>query len=127
MKTIIGLGLTLWFALFSILSWAHHGYPQYNLRESSTLSGTILSYRMSNPHSHMTLSVANEGGETEIWAIETLDTLRGMRSKGFSADTLQVGDLVTMTVSPALNGDRTAVFRSVEFEDGRIMPAPEEN
>ncbi len=127
MKTITGLSLTFWLAVLSLNSWAHHGYPQYNLRESSPLSGTIISYRMSNPHSHMTLSVVNEDGETEIWAIETLDTLRGMRSKGFTANTLQAGDVVTMMVSPALNGDRTAVFRSVEFEDGRIMPAPEEN
>lgn len=105
-------------------SWAHHGYPQYNLRESSSISGTILTYRMANPHSHMTLSVINENGEAEVWAIETLDTLRGMRNMGFSADTLKPGDEVTMQVSPALNGDRTAVFRSVQFQDGRIMPEP---
>lgn len=108
----------------SMASWAHHGYPQYNLRESSTISGTILTYRMSNPHSHMTLSVLNENGETEVWAIETLDTLRGMRNMGFTADTLKPGDEVTMVVSPALNGDRTAVFRSVQFQDGRVMPEP---
>jgi hypothetical protein len=77
-----------------------------------------------DPHSHMTIIVINENGEEELWAVETTDTLRGMRQKGFAADTLKPGDEVTLVVSPAINGDRTAVFRSVEFADGTIMPAP---
>jgi hypothetical protein len=125
MKTLRTLTPMVIAVLVSMSAWAHHGYPQYNLRESSTISGTVLTYRMANPHSHMTLSVVNDSGETEVWAIETLDTLRGMRNLGFTADTLKPGDEVTMVVSPALNGDRTAVFRSVQFQDGRIMPAPE--
>jgi hypothetical protein len=104
---------------------AHHGYPQYNMGGPGiVLNGTIGSYRMSNPHSYMTIIVLNDNGEEELWAVETTDTLRGMRQKGFSADTLKQGDAVKMMVSPALNGDRTAVFRSVELSDGTIMPAP---
>ncbi len=110
---------------FSIQTAAHHGYPQYNMGGPGiVLQGTIGNFRMGNPHSHMTIIVINENGEEELWAVETTDTLRGMRQKGFAADTLKPGDEVTMMVSPAINGDRTAVFRSVELSDGTIMPAP---
>ncbi len=110
---------------FSIQTAAHHGYPQYNMGGPGvSLQGTIGNFRMGNPHSHMTIIVINENGEEELRAVETTDTLRGMRQKGFAADTLKPGDEVTLVVSPAINGDRTAVFRSVEFADGTIMPAP---
>ena len=111
---------------FSIQLTAHHGYPQYNMGGPGlALQGTMLTYRMGNPHSHMTMVVVNEAGEQEVWAIETTDTLRGMRQKGFTANTLKQGDEVTIMVSPAINGDRTAVFRSVELPVGTVMPEPE--
>lgn len=114
----------LMLCIVSLPAWAHHGYPQYNMRERVPLHGTIMSFRMGNPHSHMTLEVTNESGETELWAIETTDTLRGMRAMGFTPSSLQPGDVVTIMASPATNGDHTAVFQSVEFEDGRILPEP---
>ena len=91
------------------------------------LHGTIVTYRVANPHSHMTLIVVNEDGDEEVWAIETTDTVRGMRAMGFTPNTLNPGDVVTIMVSPARNGDRTAVFRSVELTDGSILPEPIDN
>ena len=115
---------TLLLALaFSIQATAHHGYPQYNMNGPGiALQGTIGSFRMANPHSYITIIVLNENGDEVLWAVETTDTLRGMRQKGFSADTFKPGDEVTLVVSPAINGDRTAIFRSVELGDGTIMP-----
>ncbi|MBN4053984.1 hypothetical protein JYT97_03770 [Haliea sp. AH-315-K21] len=116
--------ITLLVFLATFQAKAHHGYPQYNLGgEGMALHGKIVTYRISNPHSYMTLIVVDDAGEEEVWAIETTDTARGMRTKGFTPTTLQAGDEVTMMVAPALNGDRTAVFRSVELADGTILPA----
>ena len=127
MKKIATLSAILLGAALSAQSWGHHGYPQYNLGQRVPMQGTIITYRLGNPHSHMTLRVMNEAGEEEIWAVETTWTLRGMRDRGFTPNMLQAGDEVNLMVSPALNGDRTAVFQSIEFEDGRILPPPDNN
>ncbi len=114
--------------LFSIQAYAHHGYPQYKLSEEGiSLSGTIMTYRLSNPHSHMTMSIVDDNGEEQIWVIETAATLRGMRSKGFAQNTLKAGDMLTIIANPAVNGDLTAVFRRVEFSDGTVLPTPNPN
>lgn len=114
--------------LFSIQAYAHHGYPQYDMGgEGVSLRGTIQTYRLANPHSYITMSVANENGVEEIWVIETAPTLRGMRSRGFTPNTLNAGDMATIIASPAKNGDLTAVFRSLELADGTVLPDPNNN
>ena len=49
---------------------AHHGYPQYNMGQRVPMQGTVITYRLGNPHTHMTISVINDAGEEEVWAVD---------------------------------------------------------
>jgi hypothetical protein len=49
---------------------AHHSNSAYEVEKVVTLTGTVKSWKWSNPHTWLTLTVANESGETVEWELE---------------------------------------------------------
>jgi hypothetical protein len=104
---------------------AHHGYAAYDMTKTLSMTGTVTSYSMANPHGSIALDVKDADGKLVHWIVETGATVRLMRAQGFTPDTLKPGDTVTVTFSPGKDANKhIGVFIQVELADGEVFPKP---
>lgn len=102
----ITVGLAV--ALVAVLSWrvanAHHStIAFYDHSRWIALEGTVVEIFFVNPHVSLHLEVANEDGESEIWAVETRHRA-GLQDEPeddqWFGDTLQLGDRLIAIGNP---------------------------
>lgn len=99
---------------------AHHSAaPHYVLEETIEVAGVVEAWRLSNPHSLLTLKV--EGlAEPETWVCET-DGVSFVRRSGLERGDIQAGARVTLTASPGRNDPTICLMRTITLEDGRTF------
>ena len=97
---------------------AHHSHAMYDVDTSVTLEGTVTDFQWINPHSWLYISITNETGESEVWALETR-TPWELAEQGLGPDSLQAGDEVSVTLKPLRRGIRGGQLTTVTMSDGR--------
>jgi hypothetical protein len=99
---------------------AHHSNSAYQVDKIITLTGTVKEWRWMNPHTWLYLTVIDENGKAQDWAIEGRPP--GILGRaGWSATVLKPGDEVTVHASPSKNGDRTGLIARVTLADGTVL------
>ena len=103
-----------------ILGWdgvvAHHGDAGRYNETVITLTGTVVAFRMMNPHSITLVDVTDESGAVVTWQVEGLSA-NALVNRGWTRETIKPGDRITMTGRPLLSG---APFMNVN-EKARII------
>jgi hypothetical protein len=102
---------------FATPSPAHHSTAMYDSDHPVELHGKVVEWQFTNPHTFIILEVADEQGETKVWELEGSNT-RGMIVRGWTANTLQPGDEIVVTVRPLLSGAPGGNFSNVRHADG---------
>jgi len=95
---------------------AHHSTAMYT--GSKTVTGKVLKFEWTNPHAHVYVETKDESGKTVVWDVELM-SLNHLRSYGWTAKTVQVGDVVSATGMFAKNGDPTMIASRMKLADGR--------
>ena len=107
-------------AVGQILGWdgvvAHHGDAGRYNETVITLAGTVVAFRMMNPHSITLVNVTDESGAVVTWQVEGLSA-NALVNRGWTRETIKPGDRITMTGRPLLSG---APFMNVN-EKARII------
>jgi hypothetical protein len=99
---------------------AHHSRAGF-LNEAIALQGEVVSFRWVNPHALVTVKVAEAGGATSEWQVETQATPTLARS-GWTETSLKPGDRVTVRALPDRNrARRYALLESVLKDDGTVL------
>jgi hypothetical protein len=99
---------------------AHHSWAPYDVQRELTLEGLVTEYKWANPHSYIRLETAGENGGSEVWEIE-LSSAVVIRNRGWSADTIAVGDRVTVSANPSRNPNLTkALGVRLQAADGVV-------
>ena len=81
---------------FSTVALSHHSISaEFDARNPVEVSGVLLEWKMLNPHTYMILEVVNDEGVAENWTISFGPASKLMRGSGWTADTLQVGEILT--------------------------------
>ena len=83
---------------------AHHGTSSYDMHAEIALTGTVKTWTFQSPHSWLWLEVATADGEVTEWSIESAPP-NYMARQGWSAESLERGDEVTVLISPVRNDD----------------------
>ena len=111
-----GLALLL---LTAFPAAAHHSRTlHFDIQERITHEGVVTGWHWRNPHPFIFLEIATESGEPETWAIELPNTV-AMTRRGWSAESVSVGDHLTVTGSPGKEGRKIMTLNSVRrAEDG---------
>lgn len=99
-KAGLGFGL-LWCAAAAS---AHHGTAEYRMTEEIALTGTVTAWTFSNPHSWLRLDVTAPDGTVTEWSIESAPPSY-MARQGWSAESLDRGEEVTILISPMRNAN----------------------
>nr|TFG54590.1 MAG: hypothetical protein E4H34_02255 [Hyphomicrobiales bacterium] len=100
---------------------AHHSHAYYVPSEEKIVHGTVKEFDWRNPHSWITIVVADEAsGEALEWAFEARAP-NMLSSQGWSADSLKPGDEIAVTFRPLINGGTGGLLREITLADGTIL------
>ena len=97
---------------------AHHSFAaQYDADRPATLKGVVTKVEWMNPHTRFYIDVEDDHGNVVNWNIE-LASPNILTRRGWSRNSLQVGDVVTVDASLAKDGSNMANAMSVILADG---------
>jgi hypothetical protein len=95
----------------------HHGSASFDNTKEVTLKGTVTEWLWANPHCFLKIDAKDETGMVRNWNLEfgnpTDITLRGFRRNSF-----EVGEEITVTVTPVKSGAPVGRARVVTKADG---------
>ena len=116
-----GVIVTLSFMAISISVSAHHSFAVHFLPEGEvTVTGVVTSYRFANPHGVVELTAVNADGQEIAWRAET-NSPSLLRRRGWTRESIKVGEEVTLTGWPARADDHYLRIRTVTFSDGSVL------
>jgi hypothetical protein len=114
------------FLLAALPVAAHHSPALFRMSEFVSFEGTVTGYEWKNPHVFIHVESMGEGSEATEWEIEA-DGLSILRPHGWSAESLEPGDVVNVQAYPPRNSaNRTVLGYSITKSDGTVLaPNPD--
>jgi tRNA(Ile2) C34 agmatinyltransferase TiaS len=94
------IGLTI-FLVSTAAVMAHHGLAAFDQTTKVTLRGTVVDFHFVNPHSVVEFEVKDATGQVQKWQAEMTNPAH---LKGWTATSLEPGDVVTVTGYRAKSG-----------------------
>lgn len=103
---------------------AHHSFAVFfDETKSVSVSGSVTEFRFTNPHAIIEITRKTPQGQVETWRAET-NAVTLLRRRGWTADSLKVGETVTIDGWPSRDGSRYLRVRRVVRSDGTVLGAP---
>jgi len=119
------VAMVLTLALIAVgTAGAHHSFAVFFNTDAKLVkvTGVVRDFEFRNPHGVITLAVP-EGHKQVIWRAET-NSPSVLRRRGWTPESLHVGDTVTLEGWRARDGTRYIRLRSAQFPDGRKVGQP---
>jgi hypothetical protein len=124
MRFSIRFCITLCAALIASAAWAHHSFAVFFIQDKTVVvTGAVTEFHFVNPHGLIRLQVKNAKGELENWKFET-NSPSVLRRRGWSGDSLKVGDVVTIEGWPAREDPHYGRLRSAKRANGEMIGKP---
>jgi hypothetical protein len=101
-------------------TWAHHSQSEYDLRAKVEVEGAVTKVEWRSPHVWVYVDVANDKGEKVNWSFELPSPVTLMR-RGWTRDSLKVGDRVTVSGAPARNFPAIAIANFIRDDKGKPL------
>jgi len=106
-------------AIFIMPASAHHSFAMFDATKEVTMSGTVKEFEWTNPHSWLRVTVNDQKtGKPVLWALELSSPAR-LTTMGMHADTVKVGDVVSVTFHPMKDGTRGGQFMAAKLPNGK--------
>ncbi len=99
---------------------AHHSQSEFDSRLAVNIEGKVSKLDWRSPHARLIVDVVNAKGETEQWDFELASPTTLMR-RGWTRNSLQVGDKVAVTGARARNFPLIAYARSIRDGAGKPL------
>ena len=100
---------------------AHHSFAaEFDADSPIELTGIVTSVKWSNPHTFFYIDVENENGDWDNWALE-LGSPNGLMRRGWTRNSLKIGDTVSVTGSRARDGSLKGNARAVVLAGGQQL------
>ena len=116
-STTTGAFTILALTAFNPAGWGHHSHTNYSQVEWLFLEGTVREIHWMNPHSWIYLDVVDSDGQSRAWAIEGASVTQ-LRRDGWTQESIQVGDILTMRCHPLKDGSRGCLLGYITLDDG---------
>ena len=100
---------------------AHHSFAaEFDANAPIELTGTVTKVEWANPHTYFYIDVTSPKGDVENWALE-MGSPNGLMRRGWTRDSMKIGDVVTVTGSRAKDGSPKGNARSVVLSTGKKL------
>lgn len=107
--------------LMAVPVWAHHSFASFDMDKTLSVSGTVKDFQWTNPHCWIIVVVPNaDGAGTSEYRFESAPPVNLIRG-GWTEDTLQMGDKVTVDYHPRKDGAAGGSFQAVTLPNGKRM------
>jgi len=101
----------------------HAAAPVYDEKRLITVVGVLTQFRFVNPHAMMFIDVTDETGKVVEWVVEMAGRFN-LSEAGWTADSIKVGERLTLTGNPTHTGSHRMFFRRLVKADGtELLPA----
>jgi Family of unknown function (DUF6152) len=98
---------------------AHHSFSaEYDRSKPIQLKGTVTKVEWMNPHARFYVDVKGDDGKVTNWEFE-LGSPNGLMRSGWTRNSLQIGEVVSVSGSRAKDGSNLVNASSVAFDDGK--------
>ena len=116
--------LSLLLALTAAQAVAHHSFAVFfDGDKTVAVTGKVTEFKFANPHGTIALDVKGKSGKTEVWKAETNAPVI-LRRLGWTKDSLQLGETITIEGWLARNGTHYIRMRKVTRADGSTVGTP---
>jgi len=100
---------------------AHHSFAaEFDANSPLELTGTVTKVAWANPHTFFYIDVTTAKGDVENWALE-MGSPNGLMRRGWTRDSMKIGDVVTVMGSRAKDGSFKGNARSVTLSTGKRL------
>ncbi len=100
---------------------AHHSFAaEFDANSPFDFTGTVTKVEWANPHTFFYIDVTNAKGDIENWALE-MGSPNGLMRRGWTRDSLKIGDVVAVVGSRAKDGSFKGNARSVALASGKRL------
>jgi hypothetical protein len=93
---------------------AHHAGSNYDREHVITVSGTVTEFVFANPHTQIYFDAQDAQGNIVKW-VALGDPPQRMYKVGWTKNTLKVGDKITVTGGPRIDGTKELDMRNDEL------------
>jgi Family of unknown function (DUF6152) len=120
MNKLLGAALAA-LSLIAVPVMAHHSFAaQYDAAKHINLKGAVTKVEWMNPHARFYIDVKDEAGKVTNWELE-LGSPNGLMRRGWTRNTLKIGDSVEVEGSLAKDGSKLANAQSVKDAGGKRL------
>ena len=122
MNVKFALPLITLLAVYSpIQVFAHHSFSaEFDSNSPIEVEGIVIKIEWANPHTYFYIEVETEDGDFEEWAME-MGSPNQLVRRGWSRNSLKIGDVVTVAGSRARDGRAKANAQSVVLDSGERL------
>ena len=100
---------------------AHHSFAaEFDANSPIEVEGTVIKVQWTNPHTYFYIEVETDDGDFEEWGME-MGSPNGLARRGWSRNSLKIGDVVTVTGSRARDGKAKANVQTVVLDTGERL------
>jgi hypothetical protein len=118
-KVPLALAGVLSLILVAIPVLGHHSFAaQFDRNKPANLTGPVTKIEWINPHARFFMDVKEADGRTVNWEIE-LGSTAGLLRRGWTRNSLKIGQTVTIAGSKAKDGSNVANASTVTLSDGK--------
>jgi hypothetical protein len=96
---------------------AHHGTPAYDSKLTELKKATVTKFLWSNPHALIDFDVKDAKGNVAHWVCETAAP-QALRLIGWSKSSFAPGDVITVYMYAAKNGNTVGRLNHIILADG---------
>ena len=108
-------------AAVPVAAFAHHSYAMFDNTKTITLSGTIRTWEMTNPHSYLWIVVPKEGSaQPEIWGLEG-GGIQSLQRAGITKSAVKPGEKVKVELNPLRDRRTGGRLKRITLADGRVI------
>ena len=122
MKLKFAVSLIALLAVYSPTQvFAHHSFSaEFDSNSPIQVEGIVIKIEWANPHTYFYIEVETEDGDFEEWAME-MGSPNQLVRRGWSRNSLKIGDVVTVAGSRARDGRAKANAQSVVLDSGERL------
>src|SRR5579872_3120149 len=101
--------------------FAHHGAAAYDMSKPLVMKGAVVTrYLWANPHTLVFFDAKDDKGNTTHWSVE-LGSPSAIALMGWNRVSLKAGDVITVYMFPAKNGNAVGRINKIVLADGTLL------